>query len=109
LPYVVNTELGAGTHRARGFKNLEPSEVADAIVDAVRHGTVEVWLPRSARRTYRLGVLLPRATSERLARAMKIDRVLLEADARARRGYEVRAAHSEPALDGADEPRQLTS
>ena len=42
LPYVVNTELGAGTHRARGFKNLEPSEVADAIVDAVRHGTVEV-------------------------------------------------------------------
>jgi NADP-dependent 3-hydroxy acid dehydrogenase YdfG len=109
MPYVVNTELGAGTHRARGFKNLEPSEVADAIVDAVRHGTVEVWLPRSARRTYRLGVLLPRATSERLARAMKIDRVLLEADARARRGYEVRAAHSEPALDGADEPRQLTS
>src|SRR6188472_4635193 len=109
MPYVVNTELGSGTQRARGFKNLEPAEVADAIVDALRHGTVDVWVPRSARRTYRLGVLLPRATSERLARAMKIDRVLLEADARARRGYEVRAAHSEPALDGADEPRQLTS
>ncbi len=40
---------------------------------------------------------------------MKADRVLLEADPSARRGYELRAAHSEPALDEADEPRQLTS
>jgi NAD(P)-dependent dehydrogenase (short-subunit alcohol dehydrogenase family) len=108
MPYVVNTELGSGTQRARGFKNLEPSEVADAIVDALRHGVVDVWVPRSARHTHRISALLPRATSERMARAMKADRILLEADPAARRGYEVRAAHSEPALDAADEPRQLT-
>jgi NAD(P)-dependent dehydrogenase (short-subunit alcohol dehydrogenase family) len=109
MPYLVNTELVSGTQRARGLKNLEPAEVADAIVDAVRHGLVEVWVPRSSRRTYRLGVMLPRATSERIARAMRVDRVLLEVDANARRGYELRAAHSQPALDAADEPRQLTS
>jgi NAD(P)-dependent dehydrogenase (short-subunit alcohol dehydrogenase family) len=108
LSYVVNTELGSGTQRARGFKNLEPSEVADAIVDALRHGVVDVWVPRSARHRHRISAMLPRATSERIARAMKADRVLLEADAAARRGYELRAAHSEPALERADEPRQLT-
>ncbi len=45
MPYVVNTELGGGLGTARGFHNLEPSDVAEAIVDALRHGTVEVWVP----------------------------------------------------------------
>src|SRR5919197_1533907 len=65
MPYVVNTVLGAGTRRARGFRNLEPEEVADAIVDALRTGAVEVWIPRSSHRTQRLNQLLPRRLSER--------------------------------------------
>jgi NAD(P)-dependent dehydrogenase (short-subunit alcohol dehydrogenase family) len=109
MPYLVNTDLVSGTQRAHGLKNLEPTDVADAIVDALRHGVVDVWVPRSLRHTHRLSALLPRATNERILRAMKADRVLLEADPSARRGYELRAAHSEPALDEADEPRQLTS
>ncbi len=36
MPYVVNTELGGGLGQARGFTNLEPSEVADAIVEALQ-------------------------------------------------------------------------
>ncbi len=48
MPYVVNTELGSGLGQARGFSNLEPSEVADAIVQALQLGTVEVWVPKSA-------------------------------------------------------------
>jgi NADP-dependent 3-hydroxy acid dehydrogenase YdfG len=100
MPYVVNTELGAGTRRARGFRNLEPEEVGDAIVDALRTGEVEVWLPRSSRHTHRLGAVLPRRASERIVRAMGADRVLMGADAQARAAYELRAARSEP--------RQLT-
>jgi NADP-dependent 3-hydroxy acid dehydrogenase YdfG len=109
LPYVVNTELGAGTQRARGFRNLEPAEVAVAIVEALRDGTVEVWVPRSSRHTHRIGALLPRRASERITRAMKADRVLMEADPQARAAYELRAARSEPGLDAAAEPKQLTS
>jgi NADP-dependent 3-hydroxy acid dehydrogenase YdfG len=108
MPYLVNTELGAGTGQARGFRNLEPSEVADAIVDAVKRGTVDVWLPRSSRMTNRLTVLLPRRLSERIVRALKADRVLLGADHRARAAYELRAARSEPGLEPAREVRELT-
>jgi NADP-dependent 3-hydroxy acid dehydrogenase YdfG len=109
LPYVVNTELGAGTQRAWGFRNLEPGEVAEAIVEALRDGTVEVWVPRSSRHTHRIGALLPRRASERITRAMKADRVLMEADHQARAAYELRAARSEPGLDAAADPKQLTS
>jgi NAD(P)-dependent dehydrogenase (short-subunit alcohol dehydrogenase family) len=98
MPFVVNTELGSGLGEARGLHNLKPSEVADAIVEALRLGTVEVWVPKSTKRTYQLGQLLPRSVSEGLARAMKADRVLADADIATRRDYELRAARSEPAL-----------
>ncbi len=105
MPYVVNTELGGGLGEARGLKNLQPSDVAEAIVEALEHGTVEVWVPKSAKRTSILGVLLPRRLSEGMARAMKADRVLADADPTARRAYELRAAASEPALESASQSR----
>jgi NADP-dependent 3-hydroxy acid dehydrogenase YdfG len=101
MPFVVNTELGSGLGQARGMRSLQPSDVAEAILDALRRGSVEVWVPRSARTTQLLGTLLPRRVSEALARAMKADMVLAGADAAVRRGYELRAAASEPALAGA--------
>ncbi|HEY2182264.1 MAG TPA: SDR family oxidoreductase [Solirubrobacteraceae bacterium] len=109
MPFVVNTELGAGLGQARGMSSLEPAEVADAIVDALQHGTVEVWVPKSAKRTNVLGTVLPRPLAEGIARAIKADRVLADADAIARRGYDLRAARSEPALDRAPDAAQLPS
>jgi NADP-dependent 3-hydroxy acid dehydrogenase YdfG len=101
MPYVVNTELGSGLGEARGLSNLEPADVADAIVEALQFGLVEVWVPKSAKRTNMLGTVLPRRLSEGMARAMKADRVLADADANTRRSYELRASRSEPALPGA--------
>jgi NADP-dependent 3-hydroxy acid dehydrogenase YdfG len=109
MPFVVNTELGAGTGEAFGLKHLQPEQVADAIVHALRHRVVDVWVPRSSHRTQRLNQLLPRRLSERIARAMKADRVLMGADRQARAAYELRAAHSEPGLEPADEQRRLAS
>jgi NAD(P)-dependent dehydrogenase (short-subunit alcohol dehydrogenase family) len=108
MPYVVNTELGGGLGKARGFHNLEPSEVADAIVEALQHGTVEVWVPRSTRRTYQLATLLPRAVAEGVGRVTKTDRVLADANLEARREYNLRAARSEPALAPAAEQPRIT-
>jgi NADP-dependent 3-hydroxy acid dehydrogenase YdfG len=107
MPFVVNTELGAGLGEARGMHNLEPSEVADAIVDALRNGIVDVWVPKSAKRNNVLGTVLPRRLSEGMARAMKADRVLAEADPNTRRGYDLRAARSEPGLPAAEEQPQI--
>jgi short-subunit dehydrogenase len=108
MPFVVNTELGSGLGEARGMKVLQPTDVADAIVEALQTGRVEVWVPKSAKRTSTLGVLLPRALSEGMARALKADRVLAGADAKVRRDYELRAARSEPALAPAPDKPQLT-
>jgi NADP-dependent 3-hydroxy acid dehydrogenase YdfG len=109
MPFVVNTELGAGLGQARGLHNLEPAEVADAIVEALQLGTVEVWVPKSAKRTNVLGTVLPRRLSEGMARALKADRVLADADAVTRRSYELRAARSEPGLEGAPSQPQIPS
>jgi NADP-dependent 3-hydroxy acid dehydrogenase YdfG len=109
MPFVVNTELGAGTGEAFGLKHLQPEQVADAIVHALKYRVVDVWVPRSSHRTQRLNQLLPRRLSERIARAMKADRVLMGADRQARAAYELRAAHSEPGLEPADEPSRLAS
>jgi len=108
MPSVVKTELGSGLGQVRGLSELEPSEVAEAIVDALRFGTVEVWVPKRSRRTSQLVTLLPRRLSEGLGRAMKADRVLADADAGLRRGYELRAARSEPGLEPAEEQARLT-
>jgi NADP-dependent 3-hydroxy acid dehydrogenase YdfG len=107
MPFVVNTELGSGLGAARGMSNLEPSDVAEAIVDALQHGIVDVWVPKSAKRTNVLGAVLPRSLSEGMARAMKADRVLAGADLNRRRDYELRASQSEPGLEPASEPAQL--
>src|ERR1019366_7512149 len=76
MPAVVNTELGSGLGEARGMQSLEPTDVADAIVEALQLGIVDVWVPKSAKRTNVLGAVLPRSLSEGMARAMKADRVL---------------------------------
>jgi NADP-dependent 3-hydroxy acid dehydrogenase YdfG len=108
MPYAVNTELGSGLAKVRGMHNLEPEEVADAIVEALRFGTVDVWVPKSAKRQYTLGTLLPRGVAEGVARTMKADRILAGADHDARRGYELRAARSEPGLAPGPEVAQIT-
>ena len=107
MPFVVNTELGAGLGEARGMQSLEPTDVADAIVEALQLGIVDVWVPKSARRTNVLAAVLPRVLSEGMARAMKADRVLAGADLNTRRAYELRAARSQPGLEPAVEPSQI--
>jgi NADP-dependent 3-hydroxy acid dehydrogenase YdfG len=109
MPFVVNTELGSGLGQARGMSNLEPSDVAEAIVEALQTGLVDVWVPKSAKRTNVLGAVLPRTLSEGMARAMKADRVLAGADLNRRRDYELRASRSEPGLEPAVEPVQIAS
>ncbi len=107
MPTVVNTELGSGLGEVRGMANLQPTDVADAIVDALQHGIVDVWVPKSAKRTNAVATLLPRSMSEGMARAMKADRVLAGADHNVRRQYDLRAAHSEPGLEPAPEQPQI--
>lgn len=107
MPFVVNTELGSGLGQARGMKALQPSDVADAIVDALQRRIVDVWVPKSAKPTQIIGSLLPRRLSETVAKAMKANLVLAGADASVRRDYELRASSSTPSLPEGDSQRSL--
>jgi NADP-dependent 3-hydroxy acid dehydrogenase YdfG len=104
MPAVVNTELAIGLQEARGVKNLEPEDVANAIVDALKHPKFDVWVPKSTAAISRVMNLLPRSGREAIARALKADKVLAEADIARRAGYEERASHSEPKLEENAQP-----
>jgi NADP-dependent 3-hydroxy acid dehydrogenase YdfG len=93
LPYLADTELGRGTTTdARSFGLLRPEQIADAIVDAVRDGSVDVWLPPHGKALWRLATVAPRRVMEAVQRGLRADRVLADADVEARRAYEQRAA-----------------
>jgi short-subunit dehydrogenase len=108
MPAIVNTELGSGLVEVRGIKKLEPTEVADAIVEALELRVVDVWVPKSAKRSSLMANLMPRPLAEGFARAIRADRVLAGADSNIRRGYELRASRSEPGLEPGGETAELT-
>jgi NADP-dependent 3-hydroxy acid dehydrogenase YdfG len=99
MPVVVDTELATGVRTAWGVPRLAPEDVAEAIVETLRRPRFDVFVPRSIGPLTVAGWLLPRRMRELLHRAIKADRVLADVDPGARRGYELRAARSEPALE----------
>jgi len=90
MPFVVNTELGSGLPETRGFKAVQPEDVADAIVEALQTGRFEVFVPKSMAGMVRLNALMPRRALELISRALKGDQVLAHPDHAARAAYEAR-------------------
>ena len=109
MPGVVNTELAAGLQEARGVKNVNPEDVAAAIVEALQHPHFDVYVPKAIGPINKVMGVLPRGGREAIARALKADQVLTNIDQGARKGYELRASQSEPGLEPAEEQKQLTS
>jgi len=99
MPAIVNTELTSGVKPARGVKNVEPEEVADAIVGALEQPKVDVPVPRSAQSIGTFFSLFPRPFREAFARMMRVDKVMIDVDKEARSAYEQRAAESEPSAE----------
>jgi NADP-dependent 3-hydroxy acid dehydrogenase YdfG len=108
-PVAVNTELGLGLAqpRQRQFQKIEPQQVADAIVQTLQMPRFDVHVPKQLAAGERVSALLPVSVQDGLSRLSRADAVLSQADTAARSGYELRAAHSEPALDAAVEQPQL--
>ena len=96
MPVVVNTELGSGIADGRGLKKLEPEDVANAIVEALKFPRFDVFVPKSIGWLLRITAITPRRLREAIAKGMKADKFILEADQAARAAYEQRAARSEP-------------
>jgi len=108
MPVVVNTELAAGLQNTRGVKLIQPEDVANEIVSALKEARFDVFVPRSVASITKVMNVLPRGGRESLSRALKADKVLIELDEGKRAAYELRASHSDPALEAGDETKQLT-
>jgi short-subunit dehydrogenase len=106
MPGIVRTELAAGLVETRGFKASSPEEVAELIVEALEFPRFDVFVPKSIGVTWAALQVVPRRAREAIARALRVDRALLDADRDARAVYEARAAASAPA---AERERELES
>jgi NAD(P)-dependent dehydrogenase (short-subunit alcohol dehydrogenase family) len=114
MPILVNTELGNGFPEVRGFKLVEPEDVANEIVDALRFTRVDVYVPRRVGPVLRSQQVLPRRLVDWIAHVLHGDQVLAKPDHTVRAAYEARiaetvalgAAGSESGAPGAgeDEP-----
>ena len=96
MPNIVNTELSVGLVETPAFKNSSVGDVADAVIHALQYNRYDVFVPRSIGPTWATMNLVPRRGRDFVARALKLDRALVEADHTARAAYEARAAASAP-------------
>jgi NAD(P)-dependent dehydrogenase (short-subunit alcohol dehydrogenase family) len=90
MPIPVNTELGSGLHRLRGFPPVEPEDVAAEIVRALQFGRVDVYVPRRIGLLLRSASVLPRRLVDLISLALGADKVLAKPDLTARAAYEKR-------------------
>jgi NADP-dependent 3-hydroxy acid dehydrogenase YdfG len=101
MPTVVHTELGSGLPETRGFKAVEPEDVANRIVEALQFNLYEVYVPKSLRGLFRAKAIVPLRLMEAVARALKGDQVLTNPDHSARAAYEARMAATVAAAEKA--------
>lgn len=93
LPAAVNTELAAGVQGPRGIKNIEPKQVADAVVATLESNKSRprVYVPPIAGVVLRAQRLLPRVLGEAAVRALGAESaVLSRSDQASRRAYHQR-------------------
>ena len=92
MPVVVNTELGSGLQKSRGIKVVEPEDVANAIVEALQTGRVDVYVPKQMHILFRLMNVVPRGLADFVTKVLKGDQVLVNPDHLLREAYEKRTS-----------------
>ena len=95
LPVLVNTDMIAGAGHARGFKNVEPEDVARAVAGVIVKPKPRVFVPRSFGVVVSTQRHLPQRVSEAIGRALGTGRVFTsEVDVDKRTAYARRTGTS---------------
>jgi short-subunit dehydrogenase len=90
-PAQVQTGMIDGQGRPRALPVITPEDVAAAVLDAVRRGRFEVWVPRSQGVSAKLAAILPRAAREALMQLLGVTQIAGDYDPAARADYHQRA------------------
>ena len=96
LPGLADTEMSAGLRGMRGSRRLTPDEVGAAVVEAVRSGRAETYVPRSLGRLVAVRRLIPRRLVRIGERLLRSDSLMTRVDDGDRADYHARIA---PAAD----------
>lgn len=92
LPTFTNTELISGTQGAKGLKNAEPEDIANAIVGLIEKPARRVAVTRLAGALVASQKFMPWAVAEFIAKQFGLEHVFTdEVDSAARKAYEDRA------------------
>ena len=95
MPTLTNTEMVSGIGHAKGFKNAEPEEVAQAVADVIAKPKARVVVPRSMGITMSAQNFLPQGVAEAMRRALGSGRVFTsDVQADKREGYARRTGTS---------------
>jgi short-subunit dehydrogenase len=87
MPGLIRTDMISGFEKPRGTRIVGPETVADAIVDALRSGREEVFVPRELGPIARLIAGTPPGIADRVKKLLKADSVMAHADMGARTAY----------------------
>lgn len=99
MPTIVRTELASGLVETKLSSQVEATDVADAIVAALRSPRLEVYVPSHLGKVNAFTRILPRGAADWLARVTKTDQLLSSAvHSPEREAYEKRAADSAPVV-----------
>ncbi|MGI5203721.1 SDR family oxidoreductase [Spirillospora sp. CA-108201] len=90
LPTFTNTELTAGTRSPKGQKNCEPEDIAAAVAGLIARPRPQAVVPKKLGTQVRLGALLPERVRQATSRRLGLDKIFLEYDPEARKGYDAR-------------------
>lgn len=90
MPGLIRTDMIAGFEKPWATRIIGPEAVANAIVEALRSGREEVFVPPELGPIARLVAGAPPAVADRVKRAIKADTVMTHADLGARAGYRQR-------------------
>jgi NADP-dependent 3-hydroxy acid dehydrogenase YdfG len=87
MPTFTNTELIAGTAPVKRVVPIEPDDVALAILDSIRTGQDEVYVPKSLKPVGAVFNLLPRRLRQRLYHRIGLDQAFIQVDRNQRKVY----------------------
>jgi NAD(P)-dependent dehydrogenase (short-subunit alcohol dehydrogenase family) len=90
-PSQVETAMIDGQGRPRGLPVIAADDVGAAVVDAVRSGRFETWVPRSQGASAKLAAILPRRVREAMLHLVGVPQIAGDSDPEARHGYHERA------------------
>jgi short-subunit dehydrogenase len=95
MPTLTNTEMIAGIGHAKGFKNAEPEDVAQAVVGVIAEPKPRVAIPRSTGIALSAQRLMPQRIAEAFGRALGTGRVFTsDVEVDKRTGYARRTGTS---------------